>query len=717
MRYERAFYATTLGMILIGAYALGLGAPRSIFPILTVGVCVLNWVWYFRPQKKYLPDGPASILCALVFLITMMRASVPGGYGVLYVNVPLAGELLLVVQWILLFRKKAARDYAWIYVCSAMLVVSGLLLTPEMRVVSIFIMFGLLALCAMSLLHLRAESEKAGLKSFAALPKIGGGFFTRRLYFGAALLVPTVMIFIATPRLRPRYLPTAVAEMQSGSGPVAVTGFSDTVELGDMGTILESPEKVMEVKVTLPDGSRGGEGYELLMRGRSFARYDGSSWRGTPETASQMPRELMGMYDDDFGWYARDDAEEGEYLQLEVWLEPLNTRVLFTPFAPVEIDVSGRSDLRYFQVTDSIGFRHPRTRPVSYETVSRIDEPENRNPPDYAMNMEPDSEFYSLPNVFSPAVQELAYQIVPAGEDITPLEGARRIERHLQTNYAYSLDVPYTGGAEPIEHFLFEGRVGYCEHYASAMVALLRMRGIPARLVTGFKGGEWNSVGKYFTLRQMDAHSWVEAYVQPYGWVTFDPTGFSEGQRQDRDGRLGTIGDLFTYLQYAWVRYVIAYDRPTQDWFFSGIRDGLNYMFTGMRSLVSGKDPEADVAPDEEAPELDIERGRIFAIAMIGISAVIITLLTMYLRGNRRESSLRFYDTMLRFFRKRGLPRKAGTTPMEFAVKAAEKYPQLAPTVHELTDEFCRIRYGGVNPDPREQERLLKTARNLGRIG
>ena len=181
MKYERAFYATTLGMVLTGAYAMALGAPTSIFPMLTVGVCVINWLWRFREKRRYLPDGPAAIMCALVFLITMARAGMPTGYGVLYVNVPLAGELLLVVQWILLFRKKIARDYAWIYVCSAMLVVSGLLMVPEMRVVSVFILFGFLCLCAMSLLHIRAESERAGFKSFGALPLVGSNFFTRRL--------------------------------------------------------------------------------------------------------------------------------------------------------------------------------------------------------------------------------------------------------------------------------------------------------------------------------------------------------------------------------------------------------------------------------------------------------------------------------------------------------------------------------------------------------
>src|SRR3989454_389608 len=87
-----------------------------------------------------------------------------------------------------------------------------------------------------------------------------------------------------------------------------------------------------------------------------------------------------------------------------------------------------------------------------------------------------------------------------------------------------SLDVGTTMSADPVDDFLFTRKTGYCEHYATAMVVLLRALGIPARLVTGFLPGVWNDFGNYYTIRQQDAHAWVEVYFPLSGWVTFAPT-------------------------------------------------------------------------------------------------------------------------------------------------------------------------------------------------
>ena len=121
----------------------------------------------------------------------------------------------------------------------------------------------------------------------------------------------------------------------------------------------------------------------------------------------------------------------------------------------------------------------------------------------------------------TPPIAQLATKWAGVG---TPAERARRIERHLLFDYAYTLEFIGRGGERPIEYFLLEARRGHCEYFASAMVLLLRAQGIPARLVTGFLGAEYASWERAWVVRQSNAHAWVEGYLPGVGWQIFDPT-------------------------------------------------------------------------------------------------------------------------------------------------------------------------------------------------
>ena len=106
----------------------------------------------------------------------------------------------------------------------------------------------------------------------------------------------------------------------------------------------------------------------------------------------------------------------------------------------------------------------------------------------------------------------------------TAAQRARRLESHLIDNYTYTLDFVGRSPDNPIEDFLFRYRSGQCEYFASSMVLMLRSQGIPARLVTGFLGGEYNPFEGYYIVRDNNAHAWVEAYLAGAGWRIFDPT-------------------------------------------------------------------------------------------------------------------------------------------------------------------------------------------------
>src|SRR5262249_54604531 len=131
--------------------------------------------------------------------------------------------------------------------------------------------------------------------------------------------------------------------------------------------------------------------------------------------------------------------------------------------------------------------------------------------------------------------------------------------------FSYTLEAPSGGKPDPIDDFLFESKAGHCEFFSSSMAVLLRIAGVPTRNVSGFVGGKYNRFGGVYAVRHGDAHSWVEAYIEGHGWVTFDPTP-SDGAQPlaDEGGFLGLMRDMFEAVSQGWDRYVVGYDLPTQ---------------------------------------------------------------------------------------------------------------------------------------------------------
>src|SRR5262249_33974966 len=106
----------------------------------------------------------------------------------------------------------------------------------------------------------------------------------------------------------------------------------------------------------------------------------------------------------------------------------------------------------------------------------------------------------------------------------SPLVRAKKIEHYLRSHYGYSTDFGNRIVENPVEYFLFDRREGTCGHFASAMALMLRLQGIPSRVVAGYYKGEWNEPAQCVVIRERDAHAWVEAYIPGSGWVSFDPT-------------------------------------------------------------------------------------------------------------------------------------------------------------------------------------------------
>jgi len=112
-----------------------------------------------------------------------------------------------------------------------------------------------------------------------------------------------------------------------------------------------------------------------------------------------------------------------------------------------------------------------------------------------------------------------------------------------------------------LDEFLFERKEGHCEYFASAMAVLLRVNGIPSRVITGFASTEWNDLGQYMVVRQTHAHSWVEAYIPGLGWKVYDPTPPDPTAVSNSSNILARRIDL---MRLYWQRYVIRYSMQDQ---------------------------------------------------------------------------------------------------------------------------------------------------------
>ncbi|HLY79087.1 MAG TPA: transglutaminase-like domain-containing protein, partial [Caulobacteraceae bacterium] len=198
----------------------------------------------------------------------------------------------------------------------------------------------------------------------------------------------------------------------------------------------------------------------------------------------------------------------------------------------------------------------------------------------------------------TPRIAALAARVAGRG---TAAERAERLESHLATGYAYSLDL---GGraadADPIESFLFTYKSGQCEYFASAMVLMLRAQGIPAQLVTGFLGGEYNPFEGYLVLRDSNAHAWVEAWLgDREGWQVFDPTPPAGRPEASATGFWLLAHQAWDFVQFRWDRYVLTYGFYDQLELFGELRSlwhGLLRTFERGRETPSPEGPAGAVA-------------------------------------------------------------------------------------------------------------------------
>ncbi len=483
----------------------------------------------------------------------------------------------------------------------------------------------------------------------------------------AGLMLPAlplaVLLFLFFPRP-----PTGFIRLPFDA--TARTGLADVMEPGAVARLTTSSELAFRVDFEgepPPPAQR-------YWRAQVFWRFDGRRWLRHPAMERPRPRPLPGR---------------GRHYRYGVTVEPHHRRWLFSLGVPATVPPPAR-----LTRDGVLRARAPVDERLRYEVVSR--------------------EGYRFPPL-SPLERNLALQLPdrPSGRVRALLaklsrgaDGAESLAAAVlawfrDQNFRYTLR-PGTLGSRPIDEFLFQRRAGFCEHYASTFVYLMRAAGVPARVVAGYLGGFVNPRGGFLEVYQANAHAWAEIWVEGKGWVRIDPTAAvapryveqvrdlpepvtfaTPSPQQTLGGRgapaaatpvrrsLRSLAILWSDLEHRWHRWVLGYDRNVQVRLFAWL-------------------------------------GKRWPAAAFGLAAVLALVAFRRRTAERHDPLQAAYEMFLQRMRRDGLVKAPHETPLAFARRAAARRPRQAAGIHAVTEAFLEAHYG--RGDRRQAVRRIRNA-------
>jgi hypothetical protein len=641
----------------------------------------------------------------------------------LYAALLAAVHLLIFAALVRLFSARTNRDYAFLAVLAVAAMLASAILTVETGFLVALAIFLVLAVSTFVALEIRRSSMgavttpfDAGSQTALQLNRALG--ITSILVAVSALLLGGVIFFLI-PRFTTGYL--SALNLQ----PTLMTGFSDSVELGEIGKIKQNTAVVMRVHVE-GDPAKASE---MHWRGIVLTNFDGERWFTPPGLQSVLIGDSDGQYS-----FAPPTLPHADFYQLHytVLMEPIATDAVFLAPRPESLhghflDLTtppGQPLRRGYLLVDQTGSvfnpSHNETK-IRYEGTSALP----MIPPAELRQAsveypEPISATYLEVPPLDPRTRELAQQITSKFSN--EYDKAAGVESYLKTHYAYNLDLSGPRASDPLANFLFVRRSGHCEYFASAMTVLLRSAGIPARYVTGFLPGEFNDLGGDYIIRQSDAHAWVEVYFPGYGWITFDPTPPGNEKSAGLFARLGLYWDWF---QFAWSEWIVNYDFGHQLTLGQDIQKSSRSWSDRAQHFYHQKQEDAMsllLALDRriEASPYFLPSVLVFLIGllvfmrgrpMIGYLFARWTLRAR--RGGNLTASLAVFEyrEMLRLLEKRGWTKAESQTPLEFA--AAIPAADLSAPVAQMTELYHSARFGNHPARVDQMSSLLRSIRDL----
>lgn len=503
----------------------------------------------------------------------------------------------------------------------------------------------------------------------------------KRLRLGAtilALAAPlTLVLFLLFPRIQgPLWGMPGDAQ---GSGR---TGLSDSMAPGNISKLALSDDVAFRVKF---EGAPP-KNPQLYWRGVVLSQFDGRTW--TPMRAAR-PGRIHAVL-------------EGEPLRYQVTLEPHGRRWLFALEMPQALPQLAGNTAALTQEVQMLA-SGPVSDRMRYDMVSH---PSYRLQPD--ANAGYLQQWIDLPPGFNPRTLAYASRLSQSATSAEQLIDTV-LKNFREEAFRYTLEPPVLG-KHVIDEFLFDTKAGFCEHYSGAFVVLMRALGIPARVVTGYQGGEINPVDGYMTVRQSDAHAWAEVWLAQRGWVRIDPTAAVAPERVQQNLRnfmpQPVLGGLFT---------LDASQNPLLKSWLS-LRQRFDAINNGWNQWVLNYTPEKQKRFFESLGFPNVDWLTMTAVMMIcGITVTAMVVLPLLLHQRKRDPFDALYDAFCRRMAQRGLQRLPHEGPRAYSTRLAAPESALPPQTKSALARFLEVyetvRYGA--PAPHKRAHVLSLLKSL----
>ena len=414
---------------------------------------------------------------------------------------------------------------------------------------------------------------------------------------------------------------------------------------------------------------------QMYWRGPVLWEFDGRTWTPGSTLAPAAPQ----------------FADTTQPIDYSVTLEPHNKTWLFA------LDVLDRISIPARLTYD---FRILRKEPVKarlrYEARSHLGYRANLHENERQLRRA-----LQLPPSLNPRARELVAEWRTGGTDNAAMVRAALAYFNRQ-NFRYTLEPPPLG-LHSVDDFLFETRQGFCEHYASSFVFLMRAAQIPARVVTGYQGGEFNELGNYYIVRQSDAHAWAEVWLEGQGWVRIDPTAAIAPGRIER-GLSAAVTD-FAALPF------MARNPP--DW-MRKLRLNWDTLSNRWNQWVLGYDTERQFAFLTRLGMESVTWQKMVLNMMVGVGLIVALFALFMLRHLLKRRPDKVQAAWLKLCRrlaKAGLPRAAHEGAQDYAARVSAARPELADAIGDLAVRYSALRYGAARDEQAQQEFLRRAVK------
>ncbi len=726
-------------------------AEGGLFPqLFTIPLGLITLFFTDRWNKFSMSPLWANILGLLAFLLVC---------GEFFSDIEgrlLAGAHFLVyLTWIILLQKKGDTQYWWLFALGFLQIAVGAVLTESgfygiLLVVYLFLAFWTLTVFSIYRTDKTFSSQQAptplprtavttsttspfhrqshvqdGIQSDQTRKWITAEFIWSSIGCSISALIISMCFFLLIPRLWVNRSFFNNETLEAEKRPLV--GFAEKVQLGEMGEILESSERVLELTVydnqteepiPVMEFVRILGMDEPLFRGAVLSTYDNGSW-------SRLRRHS------NWRLLNSQELEIKDLYRQEMVMESIGTNVLFVLQPIVGMDMLSKTENTLNLDTLEIRQTHPPEVDgnTKYNVFTAKDLDQN-----ILMNQLDNEEVYlDLPRKDLKRLIQYTKKLIADHPELkTNLAKAKFLESHLRDSgeFSYTLNMSIVDPEiDPVEDFLFNRKSGHCEYYASTLALMLRAIDIPTRVISGFKGGDSSYLSNQFEVQQRYAHSWVEAFLDGK-WITMDATPSLERAEMVAQSApsLGSWKGMSKFFSQFWSDYVIgvSFQRQKATFYAPLLRAGKKIgnrlldirtttvsMFQSIKKFLSS--PRRWFSW-EGAAAVFIIAGLFFALKWF--CQVMIRLIRKLLARNQDEESkmrsaqIAFYERFQKLLASKGLIRKQTETQQEFShhvkvdLKQELTQAQLSEYPEEISRLYYQVRYGNHPLEPEQSAEI-----------